>query len=281
MPSRGPGLAHVLKPFLAGHRVDAGCVSVAAPIRDNRAEMTNHPWTVDQGELSQIVECPMLLVNDFVAAARGVPELPEDGRIVLQTGATPPPDAPIAVIGPGTGLGQALLIRQGQDWRVLPSQGGHVDFGPTDAVELDLIHWMRHRDSRVSYEHVLSGDGLLALHRFFVTRSGSGVTLADAAHVVASDEPAARQSVARFCRILGAFAGNVALSTLCFGGLTLCGGIAPRLDLSANGFLDAFASKGKMASLMADFPIVLVTDPHVALRGAAALAGRLLGQAGS
>lgn len=277
VPSRGPSLTHVLHPFLCGQRVQAACVSVAAPIRGQRAEMTNHPWTIDQAELSQMAECPVLLVNDFVAAARGVPELGDEGRIVLQQGAPPPPDAPIAVIGPGTGLGQALLIREGADWRVLPSQGGHVDFGPTDTVELDLIHWMRHRDQRVSYEHILSGDGLLALYSYFVARGSAGVTLAEAAQVVAADTPAAQQAIARFCRILGSFAGNVALSTLCLGGLTLCGGIAPRLDLVTNGFLQAFLNKGKMAALMPDFPITLVTDPHIALRGAAALAERMLG----
>lgn len=280
IPSRGPSLAQILAPFVAGHRVDAGCVSVAAPIRGGRAEMTNHPWTIDQGELAKLAQCPVLLVNDFVAAARGVPELGEDGYQTLQAG-QPDLDAPIAVVGPGTGLGQALLLRVGGDWRVLPSQGGHVEFGPTDTVELDLIHWMRHRDRRVSYEHILSGEGLLALHGYFQARGADSVTMAEAAQVVASGTHASKQAVARFCRILGAFSGNVALSTLCFGGLYLCGGIAPRLDLVNNGFLDGFSQKGKMSSLMGSFPVTLVTDPHVALRGAAALAQGLLGAAES
>ncbi|MCB9744500.1 MAG: glucokinase [Alphaproteobacteria bacterium] len=271
VPTRGPGLPQVVAPFLAGRQPAAACIAVAGPVLDGRAELTNHHWILSEPELEEVLGCPVQLVNDFVAAARGVPELTPEGQRALHA-AEADPQAPIAVLGPGTGLGQALLLPAPGGWRVLASQGGHVDFGPTDAEEDTLVAWLRPELGRVSYEDLLSGQGLLALHRFYLAQGRQGRPQVDPAMVVGSDSPAARAAVQRFCRVLGAQAGNVALSTLAYGGVYICGGIPPRLDLEGSELLSAFLGKGRMAALMRRIPLSVVTDPHLGLRGAAALA---------
>ncbi|MCB9762915.1 MAG: glucokinase [Alphaproteobacteria bacterium] len=270
VPSRGPGLAHALLPFLQGQKPMAACIAVAGPVREGHAALTNHHWVVRQDTLAEAIGCPVVLVNDFEAAARGVPELAEDGWRALQDGVVS--DGPIAVLGPGTGLGQALLVPSPGGWLVLPSQGGHVDFGPTDDEEIALLRFLGRQHRRVSYEHILSGAGLVSLHAFYLEQGRAGSAKADPAHVVASADPAARAAVRRFAAVLGAQAGNVALATLARGGVYLCGGIPPRLDLEGSRLLEQFHAKGRMAELMPDFPLRLVTDPHLGLRGAAALA---------
>jgi glucokinase len=178
------------------------------------------------------------------------------------------------VLGAGTGLGQALLSPVGASgWQVWPSQGGHVDLAPTDAESLELLRFFmaRHPD-HVSAERALSGDGLLALQEFYRLQGLDGAALTDPAEVSARGDDASRAAIRRFCQLLGAAAGNLAMSLLPAGGIYLAGGLPPRFDLIGSGLVESFLNKGRMRPLLMDVPLRLVTDPLLGLRGAALLA---------
>lgn len=258
--------------FVAGRALDAACLAVAGPVVDGVAELTNAGWTVREDELTAALGCPSIVVNDFVGAARGVTALGPDG--VQRVHGPAPRRGLIGVLGAGTGLGQALLSPVGDDgWQVWASQGGHVDLAPTDAESLDLLRFFmeRHPD-HVSAERALSGEGLLALQQFYRGRGLQGDALTDPAQVSAGADDASRAAIRRFCQLLGAAAGNLAMSLLPAGGIYLAGGLPPRFDLVGMGLVESFLSKGRMRPLLMDVPLLLVTDPLLGLRGAALLA---------
>lgn len=258
--------------FADGRPLAAACLAVAGPVVDGVAELTNVGWTVREDELEAALGCPTLVVNDFVGAARGVTALGPDGFQHLH-GPAPRPGL-IGVLGAGTGLGQALLSPVGASgWQVWPSQGGHVDLAPTDAESLELLRFFmaRHPD-HVSAERALSGDGLLALQEFYRLQGLDGAALTDPAEVSARGDDASRAAIRRFCQLLGAAAGNLAMSLLPAGGIYLAGGLPPRFDLIGSGLVESFLNKGRMRPLLMDVPLRLVTDPLLGLRGAALLA---------
>jgi glucokinase len=253
---------------------------VAAPTRDARIEFTNSPWVFERDPLRRALGLQQLtILNDFEALALAVPSLPAETLQWLKPGAADP-RAPCAVVGPGTGLGVAALLPQGETTptaavRALCSQGGHVSFAPTDELEVDLLRFMQARVGRVGTEHLLSGRGLSLLYVFFATRTGALPTTLDPAEVgaraLSGDDPVAVAAVLRFWAMLGSFAGDVALLYAAWGGVYIGGGIAPRLLplLERSDFLARFAAKQPMADVLAAVPIALIRDPHAALYGAA------------
>ena len=268
VPTEGDGLLAPLRRFLGDDRPEAACIAVAGPVRDGHAELTNHRWMFHEADLSEALGCPTRLVNDFHAAARGIPELTSEGHRGLCGGEPGPGVA--AVLGPGTGLGQALLAPTSDGWLVLPGEGGHVDFGPNDDEELALWDFLAERYTHVSYERILSGPGFVDLHAFYRSRGLDGPVPSGPADVTGGTDPASKAAVSRFVRILGAQAGNLALQLLPAGGVWICGGIAPRLDLA--GVVAGYTHKGRFAEAVSEIPLRLVTDPRLGLLGAAALA---------
>jgi glucokinase len=191
------------------------------------------------------------------------------------------------LIAAGTGLGEGVLVWDGETHRPTPSEGGHCDFGPRDALEDELHLWLRARYGHVSYERILSGAGLADVYRFLAD-TGRGHANADVAARFASEaDPApvvsdaaldgscdrAALALDRWIRVYGAEAGNVALKALALNGVWIAGGIAPRVAPAFDDrFIEAFRDKGRLRPLLESIPVRLVLDDRVALWGAAAYA---------
>ncbi|MDH5300998.1 MAG: glucokinase [Gammaproteobacteria bacterium] len=270
--------------------IDAACLAVAGPVNPTRegqqAQVTNLPWLLDSEQLKAELNIPwLLLINDFAAVGYGLDELAESDLLTLQPG-KPQPNAPRALIGAGTGLGQALLLPQPQGYRVHATEGGHVDFAPNNALQQELLTTLNQRYPHVSVERVLSGPGLVAIFSFLADRAAlpsdalEAILSQDdaAAHIshLANQQqhPLARQALDMFVQIYGAQAGNLALSVLPYGGLYIAGGIAAKIlpRLQKGDFMAAFLHKGRMNKLLTQIPVNIVLNPDVGLLGALKLA---------
>lgn len=254
--------------------IAGGCLAVAGPIADDgrTARLTNLPWRIDADALSARFGLPALrIANDFAAAALGAVTSSPAQRFTLQAG-EPQDRAPRLVVGAGTGLGMAIVLPQGESWRVVPGEGGHGAFGPADQEQIALWSFLHARHGRVSWERVVSGPGLAAIHEFV---AGTRLEPEDiAAQAAARPQGAERRALELFLTAYGAFAGDMALACLPRGGVFLAGGIAAKLLplLQQSGFLAAFNAKAEHAGLAARMPIDVVTDPLLALHGAMLLA---------
>lgn len=289
--------AAVLRRFLAdfpSEPVTSACFAVAGPIRAGAdgqvVKVTNLPWEIDSRALEKEFGLPKLrLINDFQAIGYGIEALGDKDFVVLQPG-SPVPHGPRAVIGAGTGLGQAILVWQGERYEVIATEGGHADFGPTDELQIELLRYLYKNVGRASYERVLSGPGLVWLYEFL---RGQGIAAESAATAqtmktgdpaaaitdaaLKANDPLANRTLDLFARIYGAQAGNLALTIGATGGVYLAGGIAPKIiaKLTGGGFMDAFRSKGKMSDYVANIPVRVVMNPKVGLMGAVAMASSL------
>ena len=275
-----PDFDAVLEAFLAEARgaglagsIRSACFGVAGPVEGNRAQLTYLPWIMDGDTIAARHDLGAVrLANDFEATASAIPGLGPQQFVTLQAGA-PRVRAPKVVLGAGTGLGVASLVWQGDGYRVIPGEGGHMGFAPADEVQAGLWRHLRADLGRVTAETVVSGIGLARIHRYLE----GGVTLADPAHISAralAADPLARHSVEVFLQCYGAFAGDLALMLLAQGGVYLCGGIAPKLQplFESAGFLAAFRAKGCHERLAAAMPVHLVTEERLGLLGATAIA---------
>ncbi|WP_300271228.1 glucokinase [Halomonas sp.] len=274
-----PGLVEAVRDYLArvgavGERAPReACLAFACPVHDDRIKMTNNHWVFSRAAVQAELRLELFkTINDFTAQALGVPHLGEDELVEVQPG-TPAPHAARLVIGPGTGLGVATLFPGRHAWIPLPGEGGHVTFAPTDEREQNLLRHFRNRYGRVSVERVLCGQGLLDLYLAHCSLKGANPAYASPAEVTAAADadPVARDTLLRFLKILGDVCGDAALTLGARGGVTLCGGILPRLLdwLPKSRFREAFADKGRMRAYNAALPIQVVTAPWPGLLGAA------------
>lgn len=250
--------------------IQGGCLAVAGPIAaDGRsAKITNLPWTIEAATLEAGFRLGRLvLVNDFAAVAAGVRTIAAENLHVLQPG-SPSAAGLRLVIGAGTGLGVAALVGE----RILPSEGGHIAFGPTDDVQARIWSALMAQHGRVTAERVISGPGLAAIHRILTGSSASPENIGESA---LAGNPAARGSVHAFLACYGAYAGDMALTYLARGGVFLAGGIVQKLLplLADSPFLAAFNAKAEHAGLARQMPVAVVTDADIGLKGAALLAG--------
>jgi glucokinase len=286
----------VVRAFLGKRapKIRAAAFGVAGPVVNRRSLITNLSWSViDERALARKLSIARVtLLNDLVALAVGTLGV---GRSKLRAlGAAGVPKkrgANIAVIAAGTGLGEAILVWDERTSRFVPSptEGGHTDFAPHDDLEHELLQFLRARfGGHVSWERVLSGDGLGTLYDFFREAKGIRETPANAAAVAAAPDrnavvgrlglegksQAASRAIELFASIYGAEAGNLALKTLAVGGVYVCGNIAARAlpVLERGGFYRAFVDKGRQASLMQKIPIAVVLDTDVGLAGATRVA---------
>ncbi|MGQ0501632.1 MAG: glucokinase [Panacagrimonas sp.] len=279
-----PDLESLLREFLGPDDAPArACLAVAGPIESSpggtRARITNLPWTLDAGALGHAIGAPVQLINDFVGVAHGIAHLPAEALATLQTGVAESAGMR-AVLGAGTGLGMAMLAPENAGWRVLPSEGGHVDFAPQGALQEGFAGWLRGQHPHLSVERVLSGPGIEALYAYLTAlRPELGAPIAPAgapeiSAAAARGDARALLALDEFTRIYGAQAGNLALLALPFGGLYLAGGIAPAHAgrLRSGPFMEAFLAKGRFRGLLARVPVHIILDPQVGLLGAAMLA---------
>jgi glucokinase len=294
LPSREfASLEAALERFLAGGprpRIDAVCLGVAGPVVDGRCVATNLPWVIDERALaSSIPSARVKLLNDLEVAAHGALALPEGALLTLQAGT--PRRGHQVLIAAGTGLGEALVVQDGDRRIVIPSEGGHADFAPRDDVEEDLLRFLRNEFGRVSVERILSGPGLFNVYRF-LRDTGWAREAGAVAERMRTDDPSAvvtemalagrdpmcAKALDIFVSVYGAEAGNVALRAMAVGGVLIGGGIAPRIRprLTAGGFVAAFRDKGRLAALMESIPVRVVLDPRAPLLGAAQVAAALV-----
>jgi glucokinase len=266
-----------------------GCAvfAVAGPVVHGRAELTNLGWVVDEATLAAAVDIPVVrLLNDLVALAYAVPRLTPVALRTLERG-EPIERGAIAVIAPGTGLGEAFLTWDGADYRAHPSEGGHADFAPADPLQEELLAWLRGRFDPVSYEHVCSGSGLPNIYDFLNARGTApeepwladrlaasddrSPVIVDAAFDVRTPSALALASLELFAMILAAEAGNAALRLLATGGVYLGGGMPPRMLplLERASFIERFRRKDRMAELVGRLPLHVIVGRDVALSGAA------------
>jgi glucokinase len=279
------GLEEILLRFrreVAG-TFERAAFGVAGPLRGRAVVTTNLPWVVDADRVAAALELPsVVLMNDLEALAWSLDVLEPAQLETLQPGRIDPAGNR-AVIGAGTGLGEAALVRVGPRVVALASEGGHADFAPRTDVEIELLRWLRARHGRVSSERVLSGAGLADAYRFLRERGGDPEPAALTAAMEAGDPAAAVRAAAErqdpvclraldlFASAYAAEAGNLALRLLATGGVFLGGGIAPRILpwLRRPSFREAFADKGRLRALLEDVPIHVVLDDRAGLVGAA------------
>ena len=256
-----------------------GVIAVAGPVEDGAIDLTNSPWAVSEAELATLGLNPVKLINDFEALAWGAPIVPASDLVHLGGPEAGDPHSTLAVLGPGTGFGVSALIRNahGQEM-AMPSEGGHACFPPGDTVEDEILRILRERYDRVSIERLICGPGLLNMHRALARIEGRETHVDDPAEITREaladwDSPCGA-TLARFCAILGAVAGDIALTTGAKGGVYIAGGIAPRiLDfLKASPFRRRFERKGRFKDYMANIPTWVITHKHAALLGAARVA---------
>jgi len=265
---------------------------VAGPIADGRVRMTNLGWLIDQEVLrEQFQLAEVLVLNDLVAVAQSVSILPPEDLLVVN-GGTPVSQGSMAVLAPGTGLGEAYLCWNGTDYTPFPSEGGHVDFAPTSEMEQGVLSFLRAEHDHVSYEMVCSGKGIPNIYRYLTQGAGMKVPAALREALAAATDitpvlmgqaldregAVARLTLEIFFSILAAEAGNMALKFLATGGLYLGGGILPRLlsTFDAKRFMAHFVGKGRMAGILSAIPVKIITTDRAGLNGAALAAFRAL-----
>ena len=268
-------------------RIEAAVAGVAGPVVDNRAHLTNIVWNVAADDIARHLGAPRTrLVNDLDAMARSAEVLAPDDVVLLQEGVMRD-DGNAVVIAAGTGLGEAYLHRVNGRLRPVPSEGGHADFAPRTDREIELLRMLRSDYGRAEVEHVVSGPGLLNLHRFThgrtpcaavqdLTPDAGPAAVSQAAMAVRC--PACVEALSLFVEAYGAEAGNLALRGVATSGVYVGGGMAPKLlpVLQDGRFLEAFRAKGAMSGLVAHVPVTVILNPEAGLIGAAAYAQELL-----
>lgn len=275
-----PGIAEAIDAYLAQAntaRPQRAALAVATTPDGDTVCFTNNPWAFSINALTHRLGFSHLqVVNDFHANALALPRLSVND--VMQVGGgTLVERAPKGVIGPGSGLGVAACIWNGERYMPLPGEGGHVTMPPADEAENEVLAILRRRFDHVSAERVLSGPGLVHLYEALCELKGQrspGITAAqitDAA--TAEQDPCAAEALAMFCAMLGTVAGNLALTIGARGGIYIAGGIVPRLGtrFMQSPFRARFEDKGRFRNYLASVPTSVIVRHDAALLGAAAL----------
>jgi len=271
-------------------KLQSACFGIAGPVTGRQGWVTNLSWELDADKMQQVLGIPKVrLINDFAAVGYGLEALGDGDLIELQAG-KPAKNAPCALIGAGTGLGQGMLFWQDDHYEVMSSEGGHCDFAPVDDQQIELLSYLIERFGHVSYERVCCGRGLVNIYEFL--RDQNPQTESEAMkEAMSSGDPAAAVSIAGlegnddlasqamhlFAKIYGQQAGNLALTCMSGGGVYIAGGIAPKVieKLKDGTLITAFNAKGRMVKLTEVMPVHVVMNANVGLMGAALAASRL------
>lgn len=274
-------LQHAAEHYLGsvGVRPGRAAIAVASPVASDEIRLTNRAWSFSRRELRSALGLHELrILNDFGAVAWAVPALQGADRISLHGPASGPLRGPVTVLGPGTGLGVAMLVGDAErGWQVVETEGGHVSYAPIGEEEHTIARWMIARFGRVSNERLLCGTGLAyidALLREGDSATGAALALREPADIVAAAlagrDRTARRALARFCAVLGSVAGDAALI---HGARTvmIAGGIMPRFVpfLRSSAFRERFLAKGRFAAYLEGVSIQVVTHANPGLLGAA------------
>lgn len=285
-------LSDIVRAHLQQHHLDqlaAACFAVAGPVQKQTARITNLPWVLESGAMqAQLHIQHVALVNDFTAVAHGLSQLSEMDTVILQQG-IPVMDGAIAILGAGTGLGQAIAKPFDKRLVVIDGEGGHVDFAPRTAEEVALLQYWLQRLERVSYETFLSGKGLARIFEFISQHEVIDAALVQALQqqdpaaaisefALHKNDPLASRALRCFANIYAAQAANLALVAKATGGVYLAGGIAPKIIayLQEEEFLQVFNAKAPMQHLLATIPVQVIVNTRVGLLGALQIAKQLI-----
>ena len=252
-----------------------GCLAIAAPATGDEIRMTNHPWSFSVAALRAELGFERLeFINDFTAVALALPRLSPADRTQIGNGA-PAAGRPIAVLGPGSGLGASGLVPAGSRWLPLTGEGGHVTMAAVTERENGVLGWMRRHFDHVSAERCLSGPGLVNLYNALAALDGAPAASYTAAQItdpaVMAQDALCHEATEMFCAMLGTVAGDLALSLGAQGGVYIAGGIVPRLGtrFADSGFRARFEAKGRLSPYLAAIPTYVVTHPLPAFLGCA------------
>lgn len=279
-------LSEVLAKYIAelnlSHCELHACLAIACPTDDDWIVMTNLPWKFSQKVLKQELNLTSLIfINDYTAIAMAIPLLSNDQKVQIGTG-EPVNSSPISVCGPGTGLGVATLVSLNHDnqkyWHCVNSEGGHMDFAPVDDLDIAILNYLKNLKERVSYEQLLSGYGLEQIYRALLCiqakeqdydTSLCAAEISDKAILKNCD--ICEQALLQFCKILGSFAGNLALLSNSLGGVYIAGGIVPRfIDfVKLSDFRKRFEAKGRLSDIPKQTPTYIITESQPGLLGTA------------
>jgi len=264
--------------------VSVVAIGVAGPIINGDCHATNLPWLLSRSEIGACAGAKqVVLLNDLEATAWGLLALPEQNFVELN------PSAVFlqgnhAVIAAGTGLGEAIMAYDGTHYHIIATEGGHSDFSPTNAQEIALLQFMLTKyPEHVSYERLVSGEGLVSIYQFLeqsaYASANAGIAQQllehDAAAVigengVAGQDALCTEAVRLFCKLYGSEAGNLALKCLPYAGVYLAGGIAGKIlpVLQAGHFMEGFLAKGRCRKMLQGLSVKVCLEPDVALIGA-------------
>ena len=255
----------------------AAAFSIASPIGGEVIRLTNNPWVIRPALIpSRLGAERYVVVNDFVAVGHAVAQLPPAAFEHLCGPDTDlPSEGVLTVCGPGTGLGVAQLLREEKGYHVLPTEGGHIDYAPLDAIEDALVRRLRGNFTRVSAERVCAGPGIVAIYETLAALEGRTVAPRDDKSLwkeaLEGTDALALAALDRFCLALGAVAGDLALAQGAKG-VVIAGGLGFRIreHLVQSGFAQRFVAKGRFQAMMSAMPVKLMTHPEPGLYGAAA-----------
>lgn len=254
----------------------SGCLGVACPVTGDSISMTNNHWQFSIDKLQADLGLEWLgVINDFTAVAYAVTVLDDEQTFKVGPGSANKLEN-IAVFGPGTGLGVKHLTYSQKQWLALDGEGGHVDFAPVDDIDIAILHFLTKKLGHASAEEVMSGRGLVHIYQAIAQHKGKDAVLEEAADIT---EQALEGSCSlcvdtlkQFCKILGSFAGNLALNLGTRGGVYIGGGIAPRFTnfIKDSDFRKRFEAKGRFRDYVANIPTFIITEPDHGLIGAMA-----------
>jgi glucokinase len=256
-------------------------IAFAGPVGGETLKLTNNPWVIRPALIKERLGVDRyVIVNDFGAVAYAVATLPdEDFRHVCGPERPLPKEGVTSIVGPGTGLGVAALLRKTDHYEVIETEGGHVDFAPLDSLEDKILIHLRRNYRRVSVERVVAGQGLPNLYEALASIEDLDVTIHDEKQLwtaaLAGNDSLAAAALDRLCLSLGAVAGDLALAQGA-NSVVIAGGVGFRLAdyLPRSGFRDRFIAKGRFERRMDEMPVKLITHPQPGLFGAAAAFAR-------
>ena len=269
--------------FLRGHpgqaRVSHALLAIAGPVEGERCALTNCSWVIDAAEMRRTLSLEAKLVNDFEATAFSLPAVsPQD--LVKIGGGRPLDGAPMAVLGPGSGLGVACITQLGDGPVVISGEGGHVTLAGASHREDAILRHLRNRFGHASAERAISGPGLENIYQAIAALDGKAIAARNAGEVTESaingECQTAREALETFCALLGSLAGNVALTFGARGGVYVAGGIAPRIVdfIAQSKFRQRFEAKGRLKTYVETIPSHVIMHPAAAFIGLKAMAQR-------
>ena len=268
--------ADAMAAFLKGHcqqiEIGKAFLAVAGPVEGGRCVLTNCSWVVDAPEIHETFRLKARIINDFEAVAYSLPSLAPADLVGIGGGKTKP-GAPMAVLGPGSGLGVACLVPGVGKHVVISSEGGHATLAGANDREDAIIKQLRSRFGHGSAERMVSGEGLENIYQAIIALDGLALAPRSAAEItkctLGGDCRVAHEAVATFCAFLGSFAGNVALTFGARGGVYIAGGISPRIVsfLGRSEFRNRFEAKGRLRPYLEAIPSYVIVHPAAAFLG--------------